>query len=875
MVIEMIELKNLYKIYKTKKKEECIAVNNISLTFEDRGLVFIIGKSGSGKTTLLGLIGGLDNISKGDILVNDISFKFFKYNDFVNYRNQMIGYVFQDFHLIDELTVAENIAISLDLQNLEYNDSIEKALIDVDLEGYGNRYPKELSGGEKQRVAIARALVKNPKIILADEPTGNLDTKTTSQILNLLKELSKERLVLMVSHNLNDATTYADRIIELSNGKVINDSIRNKEYCYECKIKDNELILPINKKITKDEINEINEKLSEGNIKTIRQTDDVFIKNNIKYDVVHRESIKITSNKYNFKKLLNLTFTFIKNDFFKLFIYSFLVSCLVVILGLSQLIVHFNPSEVIQNELEKIDQTIVSITKKDTSNDNVLVVDDTRLIDITEDDIQSFYQEGYNGEIYELVNVVLDYGTNTTLSHYHKPNNINPRMPFYNGTRGTLVTTEDYVTEMFGELKYVCLAKNQKDYGIFITDYTADAILSYSKKYFDSYESMLGKHKSLGVSYYAYVNGIIDTGYKNKYADVLEKFHDISADTEDLKKITESKEYLAYYDEVIESYSISYSFDPDFKEKFVNSLSRTWVPVGNSTLTINGIPVKFDSKAWFQLDTHTKEFNLNDNEIVLDYKEYNSMFNTNYSEATLSKFVPHNATFRYYHYYDELRTNALCELEVNIVALSTRSYVPKSIFSKLLEITTFTSSLYFSNIDDENFNFELIFDHGYEPNSVVAFSLSTMTKAVNVFSDFFNVIFIGLCICSLIILINYGIKLIKERKYEIGILKALGIKDSHLTFIFGCQILLLLIFVILLYFIGSILFIDLSNDILVTSLLEIAPNHFLMDIDVLYLKFPYMLQNSLLVALIVFISFIIPLVKLKTLKPTNIIKAKE
>ena len=231
----MIRIEKLTKIYKSKNREKCIAIDNITLDFEDKGLIFVIGKSGSGKTTLLGLIGGLDSITSGDVIINGISFKSFKYKDFTNYRNQMIGYVFQDFHLFDELTVEENIALSLNLQNRKFTDEIENALRDVDLVGYGKRYPKELSGGEKQRVAIARALVKNPTIILADEPTGNLDSKTTAQILELLKNLSKDRLVLMVSHSLSDANTYADRIIELSDGKIINDYVRNEKYCYDFK----------------------------------------------------------------------------------------------------------------------------------------------------------------------------------------------------------------------------------------------------------------------------------------------------------------------------------------------------------------------------------------------------------------------------------------------------------------------------------------------------------------------------------------------------------------------------------------------------------------------------------------------------------------
>ena len=263
----MIKVNNLVKIFKSKKKEKCVALNNVSFTLEDKGFVFIIGKSGSGKTTLLSILGGLDNLTKGEILINGNLLSKFKEKDYVNYRNSMIGYIFQDFHLIDELTIFENIKISLDLQNNKDVSLISEMLNKVGLKGYENRYPNELSGGEKQRIAIARALIKNPRIILADEPTGNLDTKTTSQVLSLLKELSKERLVIIVSHNLSDAREYADRIIELSNGKIINDLIRNENYCEDVRLIDDELIIPVHKKIPDKENEFINLKLNEGKIK--------------------------------------------------------------------------------------------------------------------------------------------------------------------------------------------------------------------------------------------------------------------------------------------------------------------------------------------------------------------------------------------------------------------------------------------------------------------------------------------------------------------------------------------------------------------------------------------------------------------------------
>ena len=219
----MIKISNLTKIYKSKKKNNCVALDNISFNLPDKGLVFIIGKSGSGKSTLLNLLGGLDSKTSGSINVYGNEITNYNDNKLISYRSSMVGFIFQDFHLLDDLTVEENVGISLKLQRNYDKQKIKEVLKQVDLEGYENRYPNELSGGQKQRVAIARALVKNPNIILADEPTGNLDSNTTRQIIELIKEISKDKLVIIVSHNLYDAYEYADRIIELSNGKILND----------------------------------------------------------------------------------------------------------------------------------------------------------------------------------------------------------------------------------------------------------------------------------------------------------------------------------------------------------------------------------------------------------------------------------------------------------------------------------------------------------------------------------------------------------------------------------------------------------------------------------------------------------------------------
>jgi len=222
--IFMLETKNLVKIYKPKKGVPVKALDNVSLKFADKGMVFLLGKSGSGKSTLLNLLGGLDNYNDGEIIIKGVSSKKFHQKHFDSYRNTYVGFIFQEYNVLDEFTVGANIALAIELQGRKAtSDDINRILKQVDLEGYGARKPNELSGGQKQRVAIARALVKNPQIIMADEPTGALDSNTGKQVFDTLKNLSKEKLVIVVSHDREFAETYADRIIELADGKVISD----------------------------------------------------------------------------------------------------------------------------------------------------------------------------------------------------------------------------------------------------------------------------------------------------------------------------------------------------------------------------------------------------------------------------------------------------------------------------------------------------------------------------------------------------------------------------------------------------------------------------------------------------------------------------
>ena len=224
----MLQAQNLTKQYRLGRKEIVLALDHVSFTLPETGMVFLLGKSGSGKTTMLNLMGGLDAPTEGELCIDGTSSKHFRQKDWDAYRNNYVGFVFQEYNLLDDLTIGANIALALNLQGkiskADAKQKISAALEQVGLSGYGDRKPGELSGGQKQRIAIARALVKNPQMILADEPTGALDSENGTQILDLLKAISREKLVVVVSHDEESARRYADRIIELADGKVIADT---------------------------------------------------------------------------------------------------------------------------------------------------------------------------------------------------------------------------------------------------------------------------------------------------------------------------------------------------------------------------------------------------------------------------------------------------------------------------------------------------------------------------------------------------------------------------------------------------------------------------------------------------------------------------
>ena len=236
----MLEIKNVVKDY-IMKDQKVTALKGVDICFRRSEFVSILGPSGCGKTTLLNIIGGLDRYTSGDLIINGVSTKNYKDRDWDTYRNHSIGFVFQSYNLIPHQTALKNVELALSIGGIPRKERRAKAieaLKKVGLEEQINKKPNQMSGGQCQRVSIARALVNNPDIILADEPTGALDSKTSVQVMDLLKEIAKDKLVIMVTHNGELAEEYSTRIIRMKDGEVLNDTkpVTEKEKAKELKL---------------------------------------------------------------------------------------------------------------------------------------------------------------------------------------------------------------------------------------------------------------------------------------------------------------------------------------------------------------------------------------------------------------------------------------------------------------------------------------------------------------------------------------------------------------------------------------------------------------------------------------------------------------
>ena len=854
----MIIVKNLTKVYKSKKTKSCVALDNVSFSLPSKGLVFVVGKSGSGKSTMLNLLGGLDSLTSGEINVFGNQLNEYSESELYSFRSNIVGFVFQDFHLLDDLTVADNVRLSLKLMAADDDERVEKALESVELLEYKDRYPRELSGGQQQRVAIARALVKNPDVIFADEPTGNLDSNTTEQIIKLIKEISKEKLVVVVSHNLFDAYEYADRIIELSEGRIINDLVINEKYENAVEVKDNKVIIPMLKRFKQDELDSLLSICKRDEILKIEQSNNKFKQKEQKEEPLQTKVPQKKTKGLSFFNSVKFSAMFGKRRIIGFLLSAIFASILICVLSLAQSIANFDAKSM---AMDSMTESSVYAVRKDLDTLSGQV--HARVI--TDEDFAKIKQASPNAKLYKLYMSGL-YINGYTIGHQKVPTITQSGLHIVE-TSGTLETNEEYAKKLLrlDNLDIYRGSVEQNTGGIYITDFVADSFIFYGKA--ENYDEILGQQFEGSNDYWpdGYVNGIINTSYKEKYKGVIDQINSMT------KESPLTEEIISFLDYVNQALAISYYFGDNYKE-----ISSANIYEGNYVYTRNFFVNGVDASSTISYISCGSYFDcvLGDNEVFMDVEAYNKIFGTEYTYGNCDTFVPHAISFLSSDFNNEV----IYSKQMTVAGIGKckggNMLLADNVFYEYKEKMFHCYGVYADGEDVSGFiNYTM--DNGYSNISLKMSAIQTMSQAVETFNKFFEFIAMILVCACVFIITSFGVKNIKSKMYEVGVMKALGCKLSSFFVIFGLHTLLIAFTTIVVFVVGYVAFANVSNHILLESLKAITPTKIMLDLQFIKFDWQLALINSAVVVFISIVSTIIPIILLRRIKPVTIIKAKE
>ena len=881
----MIKVQDLTKIYKSKNRSNCVALDHVSFTLEDNGMVFVLGKSGSGKSTLLNLLGGLDEFEEGEIFFeNERLSKFTKY-DFYDYRCRHIGFVFQDFHLLEELTVEENIALVLDLESAEHGDLITNALQKVGLADYGSRYPRELSGGQKQRVAMARAIVKNPEAILCDEPTGNLDAENSRQILNLLKEFSKTKLVIIVSHNVPDAENYADRILELRDGQIIRDDIRREGYTNKFEVnEEGTLTLPYNKTLSGEQIDEMVDGIRSGEVKKVIQNDDGFHNIDSKNIELRGRTYSRRNSGLSFKKTMFLTHTMMRGKFTRFLVAAITATLIVSCFAVFQSFLNYGVNSSLSNSMIANGEPVIAYQKA-TISGGTQMLDVSTLIHINQEDLDAFGNTMYGDRMHILYDhtMVLKAGINDTIGAKRSYDATTNAADFYlRETYGVLQCDMELLKHVFGEdieSRVIKGSLGRPNNGIIITDYVADSILEGNAVRYKDYDSLIGVYYTPGGNKYGVIDAIIDTGYREKYGDLRDRLLALqeSKDEEGLNALRKSDEFLHFAEYVQLVLGISYTFSDDYIGDMSSSTDYMAIgipavlgfDVGNGEYQPFSTPRIYDGASY--------KMSINKGEIVLTTTLYNNIVGakgTQYDKDNIDEFVPIDITITFYSRDKKVlgeRTLTVSRLTSGNTA---GAYFSTEDFLEARPLMTSPYAIYFDDARASHVLNNIANDRNFVVKNVENNMATKLYRLIVTFSDLFRLFEAFLLAICVIYLCAFGSNVIQRHKYQVGIIKSLGGKTSQIASIFLAQPLVVGALIIALSGFGIWGATSAANAILLNSM----QTHMELEIHLFEIIefYPELAVIDLvLVVLITMISALAPVWAIHNIKPINIIKAKE
>lgn len=566
----MLEVKNLTKVYKTKGGADTHALDGVSVQFPEKGMVFLLGKSGSGKSTLLNVCGGLDAPTSGEIIVKGRSSKDFTQSDFDSYRNTFIGFIFQEYNILNEFSVEDNIALALELQGKSKDkQAIAQLLEEVDLTGYAKRKPNTLSGGQKQRIAIARALVKAPEIIMADEPTGALDSATGKQVFDTLKKLSQDKLVIVVSHDRDFAELYGDRVIELKDGKIISDVSKTQEeqkalsanvtsigdtLCVKkgaklsdkdfeeirafLKNTDSDIIIATGEKDVKT-FKDVSRITDDGGKEVFRDTDE----SKMEKKSYRPEESKFIRSKLPMRHAMKIGASGLKTKPFRL-IFTVLLSAIAFIMfGLFSTMMLYEKDATLYQSIDDAQPSVLRITKKYRytnfyeSEDHSSSYEDEEYTQLTQAEVDKmalsfggdtfgvvYMQPSWSGS-FEMSNI--DFDSTESVGDYYQPKLAFAGYLPEGHTMRSKITTGNYPTA---------------DDEVCISSYTANTLVKYKFENVNDINGLIGKTldvKMSGSSNEMKIVGIFDSNdqlLSGKYAQLQEKEQQPTDELAKLKK---------------------------------------------------------------------------------------------------------------------------------------------------------------------------------------------------------------------------------------------------------------------------------------------------------------------------------------------------
>ena len=878
----MIELQNVKKVYKSRRHNDCTALKGTSFTLPDVGMVFVLGKSGCGKSTLLNLLGGLDSVTAGQIIVdgNDFSSIETVYGD--SFRSSYVGFIFQDFCLLEGLTVAENVRTSLDLLGKVDEGEVMKSLTDVGLEEYADRYPCELSGGQCQRVAIARALVKSPKLILADEPTGNLDSKTAKHVLGILKQLSEHRLVVIVSHNADDAAQYGDRIIELLDGEVVRDIERSREEEAPL-IGEDVITLPRESVLSDEELEAINRKLEQGGVR-ITQAKDPFVKTEQPTESGNHTRFGKPA-KMSTKGALKMSSMLAKGGYIGTAVTAVILSVLILILCFAQAFSFFDSTTLIEDAIRKTDEHSFTMHKGyygESFRETALKLDKT--IPVTEDDVKAFYDAGYEGDVYLLYTTWLAFDSTLNDGFVSRGDLSDTTMTYESlyvkNSNGVLATNERFLTEVYGKDGAISLLAGEiSDGGVLISDYAADCILNYNEKLrenSDPYSAILEDYISR-----TSIIGIFETGYKEKYSELFSSYESISQIEDENEKIDAIKDmastdlFLSFVDEVDKYLGIGYYIGENYQEAVVVDQRINSLPRLHNTDVYTKDGLEFENVTWMYEAYRT----LQPGQILIGSGLFNQMFGTNYTYENHEGFVPEMITFVGYENGAKRTSEPIYSYTYTIVGFTKNDdsgpNFPIEDYGKLYEHSHYPYAIYFDNTENADAIYNTGTSMDFYTGNVYFKSIYTVKQIVEIFRSVFVYIGLAIAVVSLLFIVSYSLRSLRRKRNEIGILRALGSTISQIARAFIMQMVALSTVVI----VGSAVALPLIsgsvNKVLAGNLAIFLDNPALASLEIINVS-PLTLLTVLGIFIpVLIISAMVPLAFVRKLKPISILRSTD